>query len=208
MRGGGSAASYIMVMNPVTACKISMSNGPTSSGTLTLGGKLDLTRGVANGNMSINRDPDFGTYGLATTVSANAVVLAQAGVSVGANVTLNGGTIRNGGTLVSLSNIGDWTIIAGSLTTDGAATFGTVVNTGTFNHGSTGNGTTLENRSPGVMNRSANKYTPWTLGTLKMEGNTSVDLGTRVTLTNPIQMLSPGYGPSLPTGSTMTISLP
>ena len=58
------------------------------------------------------------------------------------------------------------------------------------------------------MNRSANKYTPWTLGTLKMEGNTSVDLGTRVTLTNPIQMLSPGYGPSLPTGSTMTISLP
>ena len=206
--GGGSAASYIVIMNPSTACKVSMNNGPISSGVLGLAGKVDLTRGVFNGNLNIARDPGYLTSSIVTTVSALAVIKGQTGVVIEANVTVNGGTITGGGNVTTSSNAGDWNNVSGTLTTAGAATAGTVKNTGVFNHGSTGNITLIENRAPGSVSRSANKYLPYTLGQLKMEGNTSVDLGGRVILTNPTEMLTPGYPMALPTGATLTITLP
>jgi len=204
---GGSLTDYV-ANHGATAPELVVSDGPQGSGIFYFCGKANLSGyGIQSGNVTILRDPNFGTTSLATTISASAQIGPRATVVVQDNVTLNGLTALQGSLDTSVNLGGITAMQSGVLTTRGTATSGTInAYGGTWNNYSTGTIQSLVARGSFTHNRLSDDG--YTITALAMEGTAQVYLGTDFTLSSDVIMLTAGRGPYVPTGTTIGYTLP
>jgi len=202
---GGSLTDYV-ANHGASAPELVISFGPQGSGIFYFCGKASLAGyGIQSGNLTILRDPNFGTTSLATTISASAQIGPRANVIVNTNVTLNGLTALQGSFDTSVDLGGITAMQSGVLTTRGTAASGTVNGYGgTWNNYSTGT-INLIARGSFTFNRlSDDGYTI----TLAQEGTCNINVGTDASFASDVIMLTAGRGPTVPTGTTIGYTFP
>ena len=199
----GSTGKSLYLFSINATPEINIEQGAQGGGIVQLSGNIDISSGAQAGSVDLVQDPNFGTNAVATTVASGARING-ASITATSDVTWNGGLISSG-SLSSAANLGSWTGTGGSITTTGTATL-TIENLGSaLTHQSTGTIASATIRSGGTFTDIGQAYT---ITTLDMDGAAVVTLGTGVTITNPVSLLTDGRGPTLQRGSTLTITGP
>ena len=192
-----------------SATVVNIINAPKTEGTLSMSGEVDLSNvGFQAGHITLVLDPDFATHSRPTTLSASAKILAGATLDIGASVTLNGGTLA--GRLTSVVNAGTWTVERGGYASvSGTATSAWVINGGIVTHAGTGNVTALTGTNGGRFSHiDTAAYALGSSSQVVIDGTFSLDAGARATVTNGVKQTTPGKAIMLPSGATVTITMP